>query len=272
MGLLGKNIFETAFNFDIELRMGAGAFVCGEETALMASIEGLRGQPRPKPPFPAVKGLWGKPSVINNVETLATIRHILLNGWEWFSAIGTEKSKGTKVFALSGKVTNTGLVEVPMGITLGELVFDIGGGIPGGKAFKAAQTGGPSGGCIPAKYLNTPIDYESLKAAGLDHGLGRPDRPGRGQLHGQHGQVFPGVFARGIVRPVRSLPRRPEADVRPAGKDHQRQRHHGRPGKARKPGLHGARHVALRPGPGGAQPGHLDHQVFQARIPRTYPG
>jgi NADH-quinone oxidoreductase subunit F len=172
MGLLGKNIFETAFNFDVELRMGAGAFVCGEETALMASVEGLRGQPRPKPPFPAVKGLWGKPSVINNVETLATIRHILLNGWEWFSAIGTEKSKGTKVFALSGKVTNTGLVEVPMGITLGELVFDIGGGIPGGKAFKAAQTGGPSGGCIPAKYLNTALDYESLKALGSIMGSG----------------------------------------------------------------------------------------------------
>jgi NADH-quinone oxidoreductase subunit F len=172
MGLLGKNIFETSFNFDIELRMGAGAFVCGEETALMASIEGLRGQPRPKPPFPAVKGLWGKPSVINNVETLATIRHILLNGWEWFSAIGTEKSKGTKVFALSGKVANTGLVEVPMGITLGELVFDIGGGIPNGKAFKAAQTGGPSGGCIPAKYLNSALDYESLKALGSIMGSG----------------------------------------------------------------------------------------------------
>jgi len=172
MGLLGRNIFETPFSFDIELRMGAGAFVCGEETALMASVEGLRGQPRPKPPFPAVKGLWGKPSVINNVETLATIRHILLNGWEWFSAIGTEKSKGTKVFALSGKVTNTGLVEVPMGITLGELVFDIGGGIPGGKTFKAAQTGGPSGGCIPAKYLNSSIDYESLKALGSIMGSG----------------------------------------------------------------------------------------------------
>jgi len=172
MGLLGKNIFETSFNFDVELRMGAGAFVCGEETALMASVEGLRGQPRPKPPFPAVKGLWGKPTVINNVETLATIRHILLNGWEWFAAIGTEKSKGTKVFALSGKVTNTGLVEVPMGITLGELVFDIGGGIPGGKAFKAAQTGGPSGGCIPAKYLNSPLDYESLKALGSIMGSG----------------------------------------------------------------------------------------------------
>jgi len=172
MGLLGKNLFETGFHFDVELRMGAGAFVCGEETALMASVEGLRGQPRPKPPFPAVKGLWGKPSVINNVETLATVRHILLNGWEWFAAIGTEKSKGTKVFALSGKVVNTGLVEVPMGITLGELVFDIGGGIPGGKAFKAAQTGGPSGGCIPAKYLNTPLDYESLKQLGSIMGSG----------------------------------------------------------------------------------------------------
>jgi len=172
MGLLGKNIFETSFHFDIELRMGAGAFVCGEETALMASVEGQRGQPRPKPPFPAVKGLWGKPSVINNVETLANVRHILLNGWEWFSAIGTERSKGTKVFALSGKVTNTGLVEVPMGITLGELVFDIGGGIPGGKAFKAAQTGGPSGGCIPAKYLNTSLDYESLKTLGSIMGSG----------------------------------------------------------------------------------------------------
>ena len=172
MGLLGKNIFETDFCFDVELRMGAGAFVCGEETALLASVEGLRGQPRPKPPFPAIKGLWGKPSIINNVETLATIRHILLNGWEWFAAIGTQKSKGTKVFALSGKVTNTGLVEVPMGTTLGELVYDIGGGIPGHKAFKAAQTGGPSGGCIPAQYLNTALDYESLKALGSIMGSG----------------------------------------------------------------------------------------------------
>ena len=172
MGMLGKQIFETDFDFDIEMRMGAGAFVCGEETALIASIEGKRGQPRPKPPFPAVRGLWGKPTVINNVETLATIRHIFINGVDWFTAIGTEKSKGTKVFALSGKVVNTGLVEVPMGITLGELVFDIGGGIPGGKSFKAVQTGGPSGGCIPAKYLNTPIDYESIKALGSIMGSG----------------------------------------------------------------------------------------------------
>ncbi len=172
LGVLGKNIFETDFSFDIELRMGAGAFVCGEETALIASIEGQRGQPRPKPPYPAQKGLWGKPTLINNVETLANIRHIILNGASWFSSIGTEKSKGTKVFALSGNVRNTGLVEVPMGITLGELVYDIGGGIPNGKKFKAVQTGGPSGGCIPRQFLNSPIDYESLKALGSIMGSG----------------------------------------------------------------------------------------------------
>lgn len=172
LGLLGNNIFETDFNFDIEIRVGAGAFVCGEETALIASIEGLRGQPRPKPPFPAAKGLWDKPSVINNVETFANIRHIFLHGAEWFSSIGTEKSKGTKVFALSGNVRNTGLVEVPMGITLGELVYEIGGGIPNDKKYKAVQTGGPSGGCIPVKFLNTSIDYESLKALGSIMGSG----------------------------------------------------------------------------------------------------
>ena len=172
MGLLGKNIFESGFSFDIEVRMGAGAFVCGEETALMASIEGKRGQPRPKPPFPAQKGLWGHPTVINNVETLAAIRHIILNGADWYASIGTEKSKGTKVFALSGKVVNTGLVEVPMGITLRELLYDIGGGIPNGKKFKAVQTGGPSGGCIPAAHMDTPLDYESLTKLGAIMGSG----------------------------------------------------------------------------------------------------
>ncbi len=171
-GLLGSNIFETGFNFDIEIRIGAGAFVCGEETALIASIEGKRGQPRPKPPFPAQKGLWGKPTLINNVETFANVRHIILNGSQWFASIGTENSKGTKVFALSGKVVNTGLVEVPMGITIRELVFDIGGGIPDGKKFKAVQVGGPSGGCVPAEYLDTPIDYESLKKLGTIMGSG----------------------------------------------------------------------------------------------------
>ena len=171
-GILGKNIFGTDFEFDIEIRLGAGAFVCGEETALLESIEGKRGQPRLKPPFPAVSGLWGKPTLINNVETYANIAQIILKGADWYSAIGTENSKGTKVFALGGNVNNIGLVEVPMGTTLREIVFDIGGGIPNGREFKAAQTGGPSGGCIPEEHLDTPIDYESLKEIGSMMGSG----------------------------------------------------------------------------------------------------
>ena len=171
-GLLGKNIFGTNFNFDIDIRLGAGAFVCGEETALLESIEGKRGQPRVKPPYPASSGLFGKPTVINNVETLANITKIILNGYEWFASIGTENSKGTKVFALGGNVNNVGLVEVPMGTTLREIVYDIGGGIPKGREFKAAQTGGPSGGCIPAEHLDTPIDYESLASIGSMMGSG----------------------------------------------------------------------------------------------------
>ena len=171
-GLLGKNIFESGFDFDIDVRLGAGAFVCGEETALMTSIEGRRGEPRPRPPFPAEKGLFGKPSILNNVETYANVPQIILNGAEWFSAMGTEKSKGTKVFALGGKITNTGLVEVPMGTTLRKIIEDIGGGIPNGKKFKAAQTGGPSGGCIPAQHLDTPIDYDNLIAIGSMMGSG----------------------------------------------------------------------------------------------------
>lgn len=171
-GLLGSRILDTNFNFRIDVRIGAGAFVCGEETALMQSIMGLRGQPVPRPPYPAQSGLWGKPTLINNVETYGSIAPIALNGAEWFAAIGTEKSKGTKIFALAGKVANTGLIEVPMGITLREIVFDIGGGIPDGLAFKAAQTGGPSGGCIPAQFLDTAVDYESLKALGSIMGSG----------------------------------------------------------------------------------------------------
>ena len=171
-GLLGENIFETGFNFDIEIRLGAGAFVCGEETALMVSIEGKRGEPVPKPPFPAQKGLFGKPTIINNVETFANVPQIILKGADWFKSMGTEKSKGTKVFALGGKINNTGLVEIPMGTTLREIIYDIGGGIPGGKKFKAAQTGGPSGGCIPAEHLDTPIDYDSLTAIGSMMGSG----------------------------------------------------------------------------------------------------
>ena len=171
-GILGNNILGTNFSFDIEIRLGAGAFVCGEETALLESIEGKRGQPRVKPPYPAVSGLWGKPTLINNVETYANIAQIILNGPEWYSSIGTENSKGTKVFALGGNVNNVGLVEVPMGTTLREIVYDIGGGIPNGRDFKAAQTGGPSGGCIPKEHLDTPIDYESLKQIGSMMGSG----------------------------------------------------------------------------------------------------
>ncbi|MBQ7822218.1 MAG: NADH-quinone oxidoreductase subunit NuoF [Clostridia bacterium] len=171
-GLLGKDIFGTGFNFDIELRLGAGAFVCGEETALLTSIEGNRGEPRPRPPFPAVKGLFGKPTIINNVETYANITQIILKGVDWFTSMGTEKSKGTKVFALGGKIHNTGLVEIPMGTTLREVIEDIGGGVPNGKKFKAAQTGGPSGGCIPASLIDTPIDYDNLIAIGSMMGSG----------------------------------------------------------------------------------------------------
>ncbi|MCM1114283.1 MAG: NADH-quinone oxidoreductase subunit NuoF [Clostridium sp.] len=171
-GLLGKNIFSSGFDFDIEIRLGAGAFVCGEETALMTSIEGNRGEPRPRPPYPAVKGLYESPTVENNVETFANVPQIILNGAEWFSSIGTEKSKGTKVFALGGKIKHTGLVEVPMGTTLRQIIEDIGGGIPNGKKFKAAQTGGPSGGCIPASLMDTEIDYDNLVAIGCMMGSG----------------------------------------------------------------------------------------------------
>lgn len=171
-GLLGKDIFSTGFNFDLEIRLGAGAFVCGEETALITSIEGKRGEPRPRPPFPANKGLFGKPTVLNNVETFANIPQIFLRGPEWFAAMGTEQSKGTKVFALGGNVTNIGLVEIPMGTTLREVVEEIGGGVPNGRKFKAAQTGGPSGGCIPAEHYDVPIDFENLLKIGSMMGSG----------------------------------------------------------------------------------------------------
>lgn len=171
-GLLGQNIFGTDFSFDIELRLGAGAFVCGEETALIESIEGKRGMPRPRPPFPAVKGVWEKPTLLNNVETYANVPQIILNGGEWFASIGTERSKGTKVFALGGKINNTGLVEIPMGTTLKEVIYGIGGGIPNGKKFKAAQTGGPSGGCLTEEYLDTEIDFDNLVSLGSMMGSG----------------------------------------------------------------------------------------------------
>ena len=171
-GLLGENIFGTGFNFDIKIRLGAGAFVCGEETALMRSIEGKRGEPTPRPPFPAVKGLFAKPTMLNNVETYANVAQIILNGADWFASMGTEKSKGTTVFALGGKINTPGLVEVPMGTPLRTIIYDIGGGIPNGKKFKAVQTGGPSGGCLPAELLDTPVDYDNLIAAGSMMGSG----------------------------------------------------------------------------------------------------
>ncbi|HNZ13979.1 MAG TPA: NADH-ubiquinone oxidoreductase-F iron-sulfur binding region domain-containing protein, partial [Anaerolineaceae bacterium] len=172
MGFLGENIFGTGWNFDLEVRMGAGAFVCGEETALMSSIEGKRGEPRPRPPFPAQRGLWGKPTNINNVETYANVPQIILRGADWYASMGTEKSKGTKTFALAGDVRRTGLIEVPLGITLREIVYDVGGGIKDDKAFKAIQTGGPMGGCIPVEYLDMPVDYESLAKVGSIMGSG----------------------------------------------------------------------------------------------------
>jgi NADP-reducing hydrogenase subunit HndC len=171
-GVLGEGIFDTDFHFDVDIRLGAGAFVCGEETALLASTEGRRGEPRPRPPYPAVQGLFGRPTVINNVETLANIPKIIFRGWEWFAAMGTEKSKGTKVFALAGKINNIGLIEIPMGTTLRTIIYDIGGGIPKGKKFKAAQTGGPSGGCLTETHLDIPLDYDNLAAAGSMMGSG----------------------------------------------------------------------------------------------------
>lgn len=171
-GLLGDNILGSDFSFDVEIRLGAGAFVCGEETALLRSIAGERGEPRPRPPYPAQAGLWGKPTLVNNVETLANVPAIITNGPEWYASLGTEGSKGTKVFSLAGSINNTGLIEVPMGTTLREIIFGIGGGIPGGKSFKAVQTGGPSGGCLPEEKLDTPVDYEALLEAGSIMGSG----------------------------------------------------------------------------------------------------
>jgi NADH:ubiquinone oxidoreductase subunit F (NADH-binding) len=193
-GLLGRNILGSGFDLDIEIRVGSGAFVCGEETALMASIEGQIGEPRPRPPYPAQSGLWGKPTNINNVKTLANIPLIIGNGSSWFASAGTEKSKGTMIFSLVGNIRNTGLVEVPMGIRLGELIYDVGGGVPAGREFKAAQIGGPSGGCIPKEHLNVPVDYESLTALGAIMGSGGP------------GSLLSPVHPRGILRQMRPLP------------------------------------------------------------------
>ncbi len=263
-GYLGDNIMDTSFSFNVQVRLGAGAFVCGEETALIASVEGRRGTPRPRPPYPAVAGLWGSPTLINNVESLASIPTILRDGPEKYAAIGVGKSKGTKVFALAGRVVNTGMVEVPMGMTLREIIFDIGGGIIDDRPFKAVQTGGPSGGCIPAEHLDTPGQLRDPHRAGLVHGLGRHDRHGRHLVHGRRGQVLPGLLSRRVVRQVHALPRRHHADVHAPRPDHQGPRDGGRPGPARTAGRHRPEDVALRPGPGSPQP-DLQHAALLPR-------
>ena len=229
MELLGKDIFGSGFDFDIDLRLGAGAFVCGEETALMTSIEGNRGEPRPRPPFPAQKGLFGKPTILNNVETYANIPQIILNGPEWFASMGTEKSKGTKVFALGGKIHNTGLVEIPMGTTLREVIEEIGGGIPNGKKFKAAQTGGPSGGCIPAEHFDIPIDYDNLISIGSMMGSGGLIVMDEDRLYGGYCEILPGIHRGRILRQMYPVPHRHQAHAGDPDQDHQRHRHHGRP-------------------------------------------
>ena len=232
-GLLGDNILGTDFCFDIEIRLGAGAFVCGEETALLQSIEGNRGMPVPRPPFPAIKGLWGKPTVINNVETWANIPVIITKGAAWFSKIGTETSKGTKVFALTGKINNSGLVEVPMGTTLREIIYDIGGGIRDGKKFKGAQTGGPSGGIITEEFLDLPIDYESLTSLGSMMGSGGLISHGRGRLRRRRVALLHGVLRRRIVRQVLAMPHRHQPDAFAARQVHQGTGQARRPRKTR---------------------------------------
>ena len=253
-GLLGDDIMGTGFDFDLEIRMGSGAFVCGEETALMTSIEGHRGEPRPRPPFPAVSGLWGKPSVLNNVETFANIAPIILKGAEWYASTGTETSKGTKVFALGGNVQHTGLVEVPIGMQLGELIYEVGGGIPGGKDFKAAQLGGPSGGCIPKQHLNVPVDYAYPAGPRRDHGLGRRHRHGRGHLHGRHRALLPRLHPGRELRQVPALPRGHQAHAR------DRRAHLRRRGR-------GGRHRASRSP--SARPSARPRSAASARPPPT---
>ena len=213
-GYLGKNIQGWGFDFDMRIKKGAGAFVCGEETALMASIEGERGMPRPRPPFPAVKGLWGKPTNINNVETFANVRHIINKGADWYASLGTETTKGTKIFAVTGKVKHTGLVEVPAGMTVREVIYDVCGGIANNRKFKAVQAGGPSGGCIPARGAGYPGRLRLADQGGRHDGLRRSGRHGRDHLHGGRGAVLPHLHPNGVVRQVCPLPDRPEGDAR----------------------------------------------------------
>ena len=262
MGLLGAGIFESPFNFNVDLRIGAGAFVCGEETALMASVEGKRGTPRPRPPFPAESGLFGCPTLLNNVETFANVPAIYRKGAEWFAGIGTEKSKGTKVFALAGKIKNTGLIEVPMGTPLRTIVEEMGGGAPDGGKIKAVQTGGPSGGCIPAAASGHAGGLRIARQARLHHGFGRHDRDGRGHEHGGNRAVLHGILHGRILRQMHSLPRRHGANAPPAGQDCQSPGHRARPREAGGTVRHGAQHQPVRPGPDRAEPDVEHAAVF----------
>ena len=262
MGLLGAGIFESPFNFNVDLRIGAGAFVCGEETALMASVEGKRGTPRPRPPFPAESGLFGCPTLLNNVETFANVPAIYRKGAEWFAGIGTEKSKGTKVFALAGKIKNTGLIEVPMGTPLRTIVEEMGGGAPDGGTIKAVQTGGPSGGCIPSQHLDTPVDYESLGKLGSIMGSGGMIVMDRNHQHGGDRALLHGILHGRILRQMYSVPRRHGADAPPARQDCQSQGHRARPRQAGGTLRHGAQHQPVRPRPDRAESDDEHAAVF----------
>ena len=265
-GLLGKNILGSGFDFDLEIRLGAGAFVCGEETALIHSIEGERGQPRVRPPYPTESGLWGKPTVINNVETFANVPAVINYGAEWFARIGTEKSGGTKVFALAGKIRHTGLVEVPMGTTLRTVVYEIGGGVAGQKQLKAIQTGGPGRRLHPGQVDRPGRRFRQPRQGRLDHGQRRHDHPRRRRLHGRHRQVLHDLLAGRIVRKMHALPRRHHADAGNPRADHRRQRHAGRPRQAEAIGAVDAAGVAVRPGPRGRQSGVEHAGAFPRRV------
>ena len=270
-GLLGKDILGTGFDFDIEIYQGAGAFVCGEETALMTSIEGKRGMPRPRPPFPAVAGLWDKPSVLNNVETLANIGQIMLRGGEWYAKRRDRETKGTKVFALTGDVNNVGLVEVPMGTTLGTIVYDIGGGIPGGKKFKAAQLGGPSGGCIPVQHLNASVDYEKVAELGAIMGSGGLIVMNEDKLRRRHGALLHGLLPGRVLRQVHPLPRGHEAHARHPDQDLQGQGQGRRHRAARVDGDGHQGRGALRPRPDGPEPRAQHDPLLPQRVRGTHP-
>ena len=265
-GLLGDDIFGSGHSLRIKVRRGAGAFVCGEETSLIASIEGYAGEPRPRPPFPAVKGLWGKPTVINNVKTWASVGPILSRGAAWYASQGTERNRGTTVFALVGAVKNTGLVEIPLGMTLREMVFEIGGGMRSKRPIKAVQTGGPSGGCIPASLLDLLDRLRKTGPGGLDDGLRRHDRDRLGDLHGRPGPLLPGLYGRRIVRQVLALPRGDQAHAPHPHADLRGPRHRRGPPLAGTPGPHGQVGLALRAGRHGAEPGAHGPAILPRRV------